>query len=65
MARRRPVVDLGCCLLCEGCLEVCPEVFSLNPAGGYLEVAELEVYPEEAVQEAINICPADCIAWEE
>jgi len=31
---------------------------------GYVEVMELEEYPEKEVIEAINICPADCIGWE-
>jgi ferredoxin len=62
---RHPVVDMAACTLCEGCLELAPEVFSLNQAGGYIEVAELEAYPEEAVQEAVADCPAEAIAWEE
>lgn len=59
-----PVVDIGTCTLCMGCVEVCPEVFRENDAG-YIEVAELETYPEEAVNEAIKYCPEDCITWEE
>jgi ferredoxin len=57
------VVEMGDCVLCEGCIEVCPSVFSLNPAG-YIEVAELEQYPEPEVDEAISICPANCIYWQ-
>jgi ferredoxin len=59
-----PVVDYGMCTLCEGCIEVCPEVFRLNDAG-YIEVIELAHYPEEEVEEAIKYCPEDCITWEE
>ena len=61
---RIPVVDMARCTLCEGCLEVCPQVFRLNPAG-YMEIAEMDEYPEDCVQEAINCCPTDCIDWEE
>jgi ferredoxin len=61
---KRPVVDIGSCTLCMGCVEVCPEVFRLTSAG-YVEVADLEDYPREAVDEAIKYCPADCIQWEE
>ena len=40
-----------------------PSVFKLNDAG-YIEVAELDVYPEDEVNEAIKYCPVDCIIWE-
>ena len=58
-----PVIDIGACTLCMGCVEVCPEVFQLNDAG-YIEVRELQTYPQEAVDEAIKYCPEDCIGWE-
>ncbi len=59
-----PVVDIGSCVLCMGCIEVCREVFQENDAG-YIEVIALDTYPVETVDEAIKYCPADCIAWEE
>jgi ferredoxin len=59
-----PVVDIGPCTLCMGCVEVCPEVFQQNNAG-YIEVIELENYPEATVNEAIKYCPEDCITWED
>jgi ferredoxin len=59
-----PVIDMGECTDCEGCLEVCPAVFRRNEAG-YIEVIDHDVYPEECVQEAMNCCPARCLAWEE
>jgi ferredoxin len=59
-----PVVDIGTCTLCMGCVEVCPEVFQLNDAG-FIHVVELTAYPREAVDEAIKYCPEDCISWEE
>ena len=61
---RLPTVDLGECTLCEGCLEVSPTVFKINDTG-YIEVAELDTYPVGEVDEAIKICPVDCIYWEE
>ena len=61
---RIPVVDIGVCTKCGGCIEVAPEVFSINPAAGYIEVLELDHYPEQEVDEAIKICPVDCITWE-
>ena len=60
---RRPEIDLSECIRCEVCVDVCPGVFILNDAG-YIEVATLCDYPEEAVAEAIRCCPKDCIYWE-
>ncbi|MCU0564053.1 MAG: ferredoxin [Desulfobacterales bacterium] len=61
---KRPVVELSDCIHCEVCLEACPTVFRRNQAG-YIEVADLDAYPEEEVDDAIRNCPADCIRWEE
>jgi ferredoxin len=61
---KRPLVDIGTCTLCMGCMELCPEVFRLNDAG-FMEVIELESYPRETVDEAIKYCPEDAITWEE
>ena len=61
---KKPVVDIGQCTLCEGCFEMAPTVFMLSDAG-YVEVADLEVYPEDEVNDAIKYCPEDCISWEE
>ncbi|MDH5524654.1 MAG: ferredoxin [Desulfobulbaceae bacterium] len=60
-----PALDLGSCTECEGCMVVCPAVFRWNEGAGYIEVVELDQYPETEVNEAIKICPASCIVWEE
>lgn len=62
---RVPVLDLGACTDCDGCITVCPSVFQRNDTMGYIEVAECEEYPEREIQEAINICPRGCIRWED
>ena len=59
-----PVVDIGACSVCEGCIEVCPEAFKVNDIG-YIEVIWLDSYPVESVDEAIKYCPEDCIQWED
>lgn len=59
-----PVVELSDCTLCGICADLCPEVFHLNSAG-YIEVLELEVYPDEDVLEVIKNCPEDCITMVE
>lgn len=55
-----PDVDLSQCILCEICVEVCPNVFRYNEAG-FIEVAELFTYPKAEVDEAVKNCPTDCI----
>ncbi len=59
-----PVIDIGKCSLCEGCIEVCPLVFRLNEIG-FIEVAESSDYSASCIEEAIKYCPEDCISWEE
>jgi ferredoxin len=58
-----PVIDLGECVDCDACMDLCPSVFRRSDAG-YIEVVDMEDYPEDEVEEAIKNCPADCIAWE-
>ncbi len=50
--------------MCQACLELCPEVFRINPAG-YLEIVELADYPVVEIDEAIAACPAYCVSWRE
>ncbi len=59
-----PAIDRAECTMCMGCVEMCPAAFIENK-GGYIQVAELEAYPEDDVKEAIKYCPFDCISWEE
>ena len=63
--KKIPVIDIRRCTECESCLEMCPEVFKRNSETGIIEVADLDDYPEELVDQVINSCPADCISWEE
>ena len=61
---RVPVIDLGECTDCESCVEICHEVFQRNAETGLIEVLDLPAYPEKEIDEAIMMCPADCIAWD-
>jgi ferredoxin len=47
-----------------GCVGICPVVFSLNEATGYIQVADLPSCPDHLVKEAIKYCPVDAIYWE-
>ena len=59
-----PVVDLSLCTVCLGCLDAAPDVFQLSEAG-YVVVVEMEVYPENDVNDAIKYCPEDAIYWDD
>lgn len=61
---KMPIVDLVACTLCMGCVEVCPQVFRFNEDTGYIDVVNLETYPQELVDEAIKYCPEDAIEWQ-
>jgi len=65
VVRKHPVIDWTRCTDCESCIELCPGIFRRNRETGYIEIVDVPQYPEEAVREAINMCPADCISWEE
>ncbi len=74
---RTPVVDQECCISCEVCTQVCPEVFRME---GEHEAGhghdhdhgehKAEVYnpagaPEDKIETAMDSCPAACIYWQE
>ncbi len=60
-----PVIELDQCILCEVCIDVCPEVFFINSSGGYIDIKELNEYPQDTVHEAVKHCPTDCISFNE
>ncbi len=60
---RVPVVDNGTCVDCDGCIELCSEVFFKNDSG-MIQVKDMDSYPREGVDEAIKYCPVDSITWE-
>ena len=62
--KRIPVIDLGRCTECGGCIEIAPAVFRYNTDTGMMEVMDLSQYPEDLVDEAIKYCPENCISWE-
>ncbi len=62
--KKVPIVDYSCCNDCGSCIEICPSIFVKNPETGFVEVVELDAYPESDIEAAIALCPRDCITWE-
>jgi ferredoxin len=63
--KRIPVIDLSLCTDCDSCLAVAPDIFHRNSETGFIELVDHDFYPQEEVDQAISVCPADCIAWEQ
>lgn len=78
---RKPIIDISECVLCDICVELCPEVFIKNQAG-YIEISETvdqsldEIedaqqkkgrikHLEDEIEEVIRNCRGDCISWGE
>ncbi|MFH1155382.1 MAG: ferredoxin [Pseudomonadota bacterium] len=61
---KKPVIDLGDCVKCDICVELCPRVFRMNDAG-YVEILDLDAYPEEEIDTIIRTCRGDCLGWDE
>jgi len=59
-----PVVDIGDCSLCGGCVDICPDVFEINELG-YVQVLDQDRYAQACIDEAIKYCPENCIVWED
>ena len=61
---KAPVVDQDACTGCELCTEEAPNTFKMND-DGVTEVVNPTGDPEDAIQAAIDNCPAECISWKE
>ncbi|KIH75976.1 ferredoxin [Geoalkalibacter ferrihydriticus] len=61
---RVPIVDQEACISCNLCVDLVPEVFRLN-SDGLAETYDPTGAPEEKIQDAIDNCPVNCIAWED
>lgn len=58
-------IDRKECKACGACEEICPEVFRVDEDLGYVQILDLETYPEDKINEAIIACPGRCISWDE
>jgi ferredoxin len=60
-----PAIDIDTCVGCGICVEICPEVFTLNESiAKALVINPVGGLPEK-IEEAMAICPVHCIHWEE
>jgi ferredoxin len=61
---RRIFIEDDECIGCEGCVELCPDIFRFNEERGKSEVVRLGTAPMEMIEEAIESCPSQCIHWD-
>lgn len=55
-------IDKEACIGCENCVETCPAVFGFNNEEGKAFVIEDSDQDVDCVEEAIELCPAQCIS---
>lgn len=61
---KTPWVDKESCTSCELCVTNLPEVFRLDEEGLAECYNPQGASEEEIEEEAIEVCPAECIHWE-
>lgn len=70
---RIPAVDKDCCIGCEVCTQICPEVFRMcdddHHSHAHGHDHKSEVYnptgaPEAKIEQAMDSCPCACIYWQ-
>jgi len=62
---KKVVIDEEECIGCESCVEMCPDVFEFDEPAEKARVIKPEGGDEDCIQEAIEVCPSECISWEE
>lgn len=61
---RKVILDDDCCVGCEACVELCPDVFQMKEDEEKAHVILPVGGNEECIEEAIATCPNECISWE-
>ena len=57
-------IDIGACIGCGVCMQVCPAVFGLDDDAGkavLLIDGAMNSHEEQLIKEAIDSCPIGCI----
>lgn len=57
------VIDEEACTGCGTCAAIAEECFALNEETEKAYVTDINACSEESVQEAIDTCPEEAIAW--
>lgn len=65
---RIPAIDPDCCIGCEVCTQLCPEVFSMKDGASGHDHENAIVHnptgaPESKIETAMDNCPSACIYW--
>ncbi len=65
---RIPAIDPDCCIGCEVCTQICPEVFSMKDSDNGHDHENAIVHnptgaPESKIETAMDNCPSACIYW--
>jgi len=68
---RIPAIDPECCIGCEVCTQLCPQVFRMQDDqpghAGHAHEKAIVHNPagaaEEQIETAMDSCPAACIYW--
>lgn len=58
------VIDKNICIGCGTCAAISPKVFKMSD-DGKAEVADQKADTEENIQNSIDSCPVQAIAWKE
>lgn len=62
---RNILLDPEDCTGCGACAELSPGVFEMNEAMGVAQVVNPGGDDPASIEEAIEICPCNCIRWED
>ena len=55
------LIDSYLCSGCGGCVELCPQVFCLNPHTEKAELCLIDPAIDDEVRQAAAFCPEQCI----
>lgn len=63
--QKKPVIDESLCIGCGTCPAMCPKAFGMRDSDGIAFVKDTIAESNNDIQDAIEACPTEAIAWEE